>query len=199
MKIEEIPLKGLVLAGGKSRRMQKDKGLLNYHGLPQREFAYRLLETVCDEVFLSVAKKLPEGAVHMKFLVDFEKGLGPIGALLTAFEYDPDSAWLVLACDMPLVGKSNLEELISKRNPQKPATAFLGEEGMPEPLFSIWEPNSFAPLKKAKESGKLSPRKLLATIGAELARPSDAGFLANANTPEDFKNLSASLGLGGQQ
>ncbi|NNE77041.1 MAG: NTP transferase domain-containing protein, partial [Pricia sp.] len=45
---------GLVLAGGKSSRMGKDKGLIPYHGMPQREYLYHLLGRVCDKTFLSI-------------------------------------------------------------------------------------------------------------------------------------------------
>src|SRR5680860_1119484 len=45
---------GLVLAGGKSTRMGKDKGMIPYHGMPQREFLYHLLSRVCTETFVSI-------------------------------------------------------------------------------------------------------------------------------------------------
>ena len=57
-------LYGLVLSGGKSTRMGTDKGLITYHGIPQREYIYKLLEEVCDATFLSIrddqAATIPE-------------------------------------------------------------------------------------------------------------------------------------------
>ena len=44
---------GLVLAGGLSTRMGTDKGLINYHGTPQREYLFELLSKVCHRVFTS--------------------------------------------------------------------------------------------------------------------------------------------------
>ncbi|MFT5737968.1 MAG: molybdopterin-guanine dinucleotide biosynthesis protein A, partial [Maribacter sp.] len=36
--ISNAKIYGLVLAGGKSTRMGVDKGLITYHGLPQRDY-----------------------------------------------------------------------------------------------------------------------------------------------------------------
>ena len=49
-------LYGLVLSGGRSTRMGKDKGLINYHGIPQRDYIYNLLNEVCDETYMSIRK-----------------------------------------------------------------------------------------------------------------------------------------------
>ncbi|MEJ2005277.1 MAG: NTP transferase domain-containing protein, partial [Cyclobacteriaceae bacterium] len=46
-------VKGLVLAGGQSVRMGRDKGSIDYHGMPQREYAAGLLSKVCKEVLIS--------------------------------------------------------------------------------------------------------------------------------------------------
>lgn len=45
---------GLVLAGGKSNRMGKDKSRLHYHGQPHALFLYKLLSKFCEKTFLSV-------------------------------------------------------------------------------------------------------------------------------------------------
>ena len=47
-------LNGLVLAGGKSTRMGKDKGQISYHGIPQSTYLYNLLKDICDNTFLSI-------------------------------------------------------------------------------------------------------------------------------------------------
>ena len=48
---------GLVLSGGKSTRMGTDKGLIEYHGLPQREHLYHLLSKVCERTFISLRRE----------------------------------------------------------------------------------------------------------------------------------------------
>ena len=46
-------LNGLVLAGGKSQRMGEDKGQINYHGKPQREYLYDLLNGFTESTYMS--------------------------------------------------------------------------------------------------------------------------------------------------
>src|SRR5690606_36469723 len=47
------PINGLVLAGGESRRMQKDKGELVYYGKNQREHVLALIRPFCSTAYLS--------------------------------------------------------------------------------------------------------------------------------------------------
>jgi molybdopterin-guanine dinucleotide biosynthesis protein A len=83
----QAPLRGLVLAGGLSQRMQTDKGRLRYgaQGREQREVAAALLAEVCQDVFVSCraeqAAELPAG---LQPLPDTFLGLGPVGGILSA-------------------------------------------------------------------------------------------------------------------
>ncbi|MEE2743500.1 MAG: NTP transferase domain-containing protein, partial [Bdellovibrionota bacterium] len=49
----ESTLHGLVLLGGKGKRMKQDKGALDYFGKPQSEHVYELLSSLCDDVYVS--------------------------------------------------------------------------------------------------------------------------------------------------
>ena len=95
-------LKGLVLAGGKSERMGRDKSKLEYYGIPQRVHLANLLSKQVDQVYISGrADQEEELQGSCPVLADKFIGLGPYGAILTAFMTDPDAAWLVIACDLP--------------------------------------------------------------------------------------------------
>src|SRR6476469_2756658 len=78
-------LRGLVLAGGRSERMQTDKGALQYHGLDQRQHTASLLAEFCPDVRVSVrpdqAAELPTGLIA---LPDTFLNLGPLGGILSA-------------------------------------------------------------------------------------------------------------------
>ena len=186
------PLFGLVLAGGKSQRMGRDKGLIDYHGLPQREYAYQLLQDVCAETFLSVRPDqmddVPEG---LRPLPDVLLGLGPYGAILSAFQAHPDKAWLVLACDLPLASAEALRFLIDHRNPAQNATAFQSPvNDFPDPLLTIWEPKSYLTLLQFLAQGYSCPRKALINSDIELLQAPDPDWLKNVNTEEEYLHFT---------
>jgi len=189
-------LYGLVLSGGKSTRMGTDKGLIAYHGVPQREFLYDLLGQVCERTFISLREEqVSELPVEMETIIDLNEFRGPYNGLLSAHKKHPDAAWLVLACDLPLMDLAALQELIAARNPEKMATAFaLKENPLPEPLCAIWEPHAFATSVDYLESGNgTCPRKFLINSDTELVFPKNENVLLNANSEEEYKEALAKL------
>ena len=187
---------GLVLSGGKSSRMGKDKGLVNYHGTPQREYLYFLLKKVCDSVFLSIRQEqLPETPTSFKTVVDQDKYNGPFNGIMSAFDAHPNVGWLVIACDLPFMDLPSLQQLIGKRNPEKSATAFKNPDtGNPEPLCCIWEPNGLEEaMSFLKDSDYPSPKKFLMDAEILLVQPKNEQALFNANSLSDYDFVKSKL------
>ncbi len=185
-------LNGLVLAGGKSRRMGRDKGKINYHGKPQREYAFDLLAACCEQTFLSCRpdQSADPDLFGMPLIFDSFLGLGPFGAIASAFRENPNSAWLVVACDLPLLDQETLEYLIKHRDTSRIATAFNSPDNeFPEPLITIWEPRSYPILLSFLAQGYSCPRKVLINSEVALVDAPDTRVLTNVNSPEDFEQL----------
>jgi molybdopterin-guanine dinucleotide biosynthesis protein A len=183
------PINGLVLAGGKSVRMGKDKSSIDWHGKEQQYYLADLLESFCAEVFISRREEVQnEKDLHYKILVDSYTGIGPYGAILSAFRFQPDFAWLVVACDLPLIDKNILSYLLENRDETKIATTFKSPfDGLPEPLITIWEPKSYEVLLSNLSNGYTCPRKvLIKSDDVHILQPPDANSLINVNTPEDL-------------
>ncbi|MCY7353074.1 MAG: NTP transferase domain-containing protein [Cytophagaceae bacterium] len=175
---------GLVLAGGRSTRMGRDKGLLDYHGKPQREVIFEFLKPICADVFLSVNTEQASGVLaSMPCLVDEFPEAGPLGALLTAFRFRPDVAWLVVACDLPFLSGKTISFLVENRNSMKLATALRLSNGEPpEPLVTIWEPAFLPFLQSAFQNNQRSPRRLLIAHNVEILDAPDPAELRNVNS-----------------
>jgi molybdopterin-guanine dinucleotide biosynthesis protein A len=183
---------GLVLAGGSSRRMQHDKALIDYHGEPQLLWTYRLLTSLLPRVFVSVRQSQQDEPVRGELprIVDMHDDAGPAAGILAAQQMHPDVAWLVVACDLPLLDQPTLQHLLASRDPAREATAFLSShDGLPEPLCAIWEPSSHARLNDRVHAGKLCPRKALIQGDVLLLKPLLAFALDNINTPEELQRL----------
>lgn len=176
-------LNGLVLAGGFSTRMGRDKGLLVYNGAPQREFMFDLLMNACHDVYTSCRKEqqVPD---RLHPLFDRYEMRGPLNGILSAFDHHPSAAWLAVAVDMPFITRAVLERLIRQRDPGKLATCFFNPgTRLPEPLLTLWEPHARIPLAAFAAKGNHSPREFLNTHPVKTIHPPDARILRNINYP----------------
>ena len=175
-------IRGLVLTGGQSTRMGKDKSELYYHGKPQKEFVKNLLEEEGIKTHYSVqVNNKKEDEIHDVFL-----NLGPFGGICSAFQKDPNSAWIVLATDLPFLDKNLIKLLLEKRNPAKVATAVIGKgKQFPEPLITIYEPKAYSILLQYLAQGYSCPRKMLINSDIEILEVDD-NLIQNINTPEEY-------------
>ena len=188
-------LNGLVLAGGKSRRMGTPKDLLKWHGKEQRYFAADLLAPFCEEVFISCRQdQLEDFNPDYHALTDTFLNMGPFGGILSALRSQRDKAWLVVACDLPLLDKKSLEFLIESRDSTKAATTYESPfDGLPEPLITIWEPKSYPLLLNFLGIGNTCPRKVLINSDTLILKPQNPDALMNVNTPEDAERAQGIL------
>lgn len=193
---DATPINGLILLGGKSTRMGRDKALLDFHGVPQWMYLRHMLTQLCDEVWLSVT---PETDLtpysDALLLVDGTDHEGPLNGILTALRSKSDCAWLVVACDMPNINASVLHHLIKQRSPTSLATAYAhAATGYPEPMPAIWEPSSLPIIEDLiRVKPTPGPIALLKRADCHLIHPPDANSLININTPEDKTLWEASV------
>ena len=189
-------LNGLLLAGGKSSRMGRDKASLvvGADGITQARRGADLLDKFCERTFVSLrdGQTAPEGAQGLEVLVDSPLAQGPLSGILAAFQKDPEAAWLVLACDLPFISEQVLSHLIAHRksNDAPPFVAFASSsDGLPEPLCAIYEPSARAVLERHAARGHFCPRHILIEEKADLiALPEGAAeALTNLNTPQDLE------------
>ncbi len=186
---QNIPLiNGLVLSGGKSTRMGMDKGNIHYHDKSQREHVYQLLANFCNETFVSCThEQIKSLTQSLPIIEDTFLGLGPLSGILSAFQRNPNTAWLSVACDLPYLHQSTIDYLINHRNPSKMATAFWDSEGkFPEPLVTLWEPRAYPVLLQFLSQGYSCPRKVLLNSDTEIVKAPDASAFKNVNTTEEY-------------
>jgi molybdenum cofactor guanylyltransferase len=190
------PLYGLVLAGGASRRMGRDKAAVSYHdGLTQLEWARVLLERHCERVFVSIRPEQADDPVRQgqPVIVDAHVGVGPIAGIAAAQAAQPHAAWLVLACDLPFVTDECIAALAAHRD-GRPVVAFRStHDGLPEPLCAIYEPASRDGILESITAGRNCPRKFILRSGAALIEQPVPAALDNVNTPEELALARAAL------
>lgn len=193
--MEKTKLFGLILAGGKSTRMGSDKGLLEYHGKPQREYLFDLASKFCDQVFYSIREEQGQEFDSKPVIIDQNHYRGPFNGMQSAHEVFPDVAWLVLACDLPLLDAGTIQALIAQRDTAKMATSFATQKTkLPEPLVTIWEPHALQAARKHLKTAESScPRKFLLNSEIKLVFPKKDEVLYNANSLEEFREAKSMI------
>jgi len=188
--ISTPPLKALLLVGGKSTRMGEDKAQIDYHGKPQFAYVHDLLKKHINEVYISCRKDQEEQYDGYETLPDTFDDLGPFGGMLSAFRTDPNVAWLVIACDLPMVSEETIVQLIQERNPSAAGTAFHSTHSKwMEPLISIYEPSIYPTALLLLGQGYSCARKVMINAPTHLIHARNTEWLTNVNTPEDKSKI----------
>ncbi len=173
---------GVVLMGGKSSRMGRDKSLLELNNQSLYKIAGQKLAIYCNQIFLSVnEKQKAENTYEYPCIKDLYEAEGPIGAILSCMN-KLETSILILGCDMPFISSDDIKTLIDKRNKNNICTTFFNPtEQIYEPLLSIWETTSLPLLETYFANGNRSLQKFLHQQNIPKM---------NMLNPENFKNLN---------
>ena len=102
---------GIVLAGGESRRMGQDKGLVAFRGRPMAGHVIEVLKGVVDEVVV-VAHGEGYGQFGVRVVGDAVRGEGPVRGLVSGLEASGCAVNVVVSCDVPLLDREVLSWLL---------------------------------------------------------------------------------------
>jgi len=182
---------GLVIAGGKSSRMGREKHLLHYHGMPQYQHVYELLKPYCTQVFLSCNNcEALTTDPPLEVLADLPvySDTGPIAGILSAFHRQPDKDWLVIACDYPLITSDEISGLVACQNQTNLAAAFYNKtSGFFEPLLAVYKAGCFPLLEENFRQGQYSLQQFLKAQGAVKCYTAFEHRLQSVDTPADYE------------
>ncbi len=194
---------GVVLCGGRSRRMGFDKGAAELGGRSLVERAARTLLALTPRVVLACGPEPRYREVGLPLVLD-EPGLGgPTAGLVAALERGEDEWALVLACDMPRVVPADFLALLrAAGDGGLDACSFAGESGE-DPLCGVYRRSLAPAMRAAQAAGRLRVRAFrdfpradgelprTAALAWERARAATGVRVddpaCNLNTPEDLE------------
>lgn len=183
---------GLILVGGKSERMGRDKFSLEIKNETLVSIAYKKLSKICPQVFLSCRESQKEEAALKPFpqIHDRFMSLGPTGGIMSALVTEPERPWIVLACDLPQIEEESLKKLLEERNPLRFATCFSSpvKRGV-DPLCALYEPKALMRFFEFIALGSYCPRKMLNNSPVHVLQIKKKEELMNFNTPEEFQQI----------
>ncbi|NNC86108.1 MAG: NTP transferase domain-containing protein [Bacteroidia bacterium] len=184
----------LILAGGESKRMGEDKSQMDYHGMPHELYTAKLTSDMGFKTIISKQEGY-KGTQEYPILRDKLTGMGPFGAICSAMMYNPNTAWLVISCDLPFVNKELINTLIKNRDISKFATTVKAiNKEFPEPLITIYEPKAYQRFLELMSRGVSCPRKVIINSDVKVVELEDERLIQNVNTPEEYKDALNDIG-----
>ncbi len=174
---------GIILAGGQSKRMGQDKGLVKYKGKQLVEYAIDLLTPFCENIVIS-ANNSAYSDFGFPVIHDEKKNIGPAGGLLSSLSNSKNRYSIVVSCDMPLLNSEAVNLLIKNIND---ATCYIPRHNKGiEPLFGIYSPHFVNHLSEAVNTGNY---KLISILDSTNTSYVNFNFLLRKH-PLLFKNLN---------
>ena len=179
---------GAVLVGGQSRRMGRDKALIEVDGTTMVDRAAELLRAAGCNLVVAIGPDRLAGSVTP--LADRYPGEGPLGAIVTALDHAAEvgaDAAFVIACDLPDLDVATLTTLLEAVNGAgaQPSVTLAGAPRR-EPLIAVWATSCLAPLEAAFAGGQRSVHRAIDSIvGLQVVEVQvDPARVRNVNTPD---------------
>ncbi len=189
-----LPVTGLILCGGRSKRMGRPKAFLPFARRTIIEHILNTIRNLFDEIFLVTND--PDSCSHLSVNVvkDILPYRGPLGGILSGLLVSKNPHAFVLACDMPLVSRQLLRSMSSERH--QADVVVLAHKGVIEPLLGIYSQNLIKPLEESLFAGNLTVADFLVGLKAKTWELDTSALPAgelppyfNVNTPQDYSRV----------
>ena len=179
----------IILAGGKSSRMGKDKALVKIQNNTLTEIVYNNLKDFCSEVIISTNN--PDVSVTgVKIVSDKYKNIGPAGGIFSALSVSRYERNIIISVDSPFVTKDVFEYLI-KTDKKNTDVRIVSEKNLLHPLIGIYSKQFSDILLKEIKIGNYKIRDIIKKTSFEIIDVSSKDFynkmlFQNINTEEDY-------------
>jgi molybdenum cofactor guanylyltransferase len=179
-----------ILCGGKSSRMETEKGLVLYQNKP-------FIEHVIDAVLpISNTIKLISNSADYDYLGfaivnDLVLEKGPLGGIYSALVQSETENNLLLSCDIPLISTGILMELINKHTSDFEISVFKDEDKI-HPLIGMYSKKLIPVLEKALDENKLKMMDFISNSNHQLIAidKEKRKFFKNINSVAELNDLN---------
>jgi len=182
------PASAIVLAGGDSRRMGRDKSRLPVRGRPLIDLIVGRLAVRFDDILIS-ASPGAEGRFPGRTVVpDAAPGQGPLMGIASALPRAKHDRAFVIACDIPEIDLAFVERLLELAVRADVVLPVHGRERY-EPLFAVYRRSVAGAARDILAAGGRSVLELLGRVRVELVPVPRGVRIRNINTAADYRKL----------
>ncbi|MCF8569490.1 molybdenum cofactor guanylyltransferase [Gordonia sp. HY002] len=189
---------GIILAGGRSRRMGQDKAALEFDGVTMLT---RIADTIaqrCSPVLVaapatSQAYRELSNESDLQWVTDEKEGSGPLGGLVAAL-HAADAAGadvaFVCATDMPLIEAGLVDELLAGLT-ESIDVVIAHDSQRDHPMAGVYRTRAVGGLHELVDAGELRMGAAVDAVATRRVTVSDENWLTNVDAPEDLHRLRA--------
>ncbi len=183
-----MKITGIILAGGKSRRMGTDKALIQFRDKSLIENAIGLVQPLCSTILISSNNPAIE-KFGFPVIPDEVTNCGPIGGLYSTLKKTASEWNFVISVDCPFVSPEFVEFLMSNII-EKDCLIPKHIAGI-EPLVALYHKKSLSFMEKAMQNKEYKVQKLIAGLNTEFIDVEEwlvkkPELFRNLNRPEDL-------------
>lgn len=192
----ETPATGIVLAGGRSRRMGRDKALLELGGRSLIEIVVERMGRICAEVLVVAAEEETYAGLGVPLVVDRFPGVGVLGGLHAGLQAAGNEVALAVGCDMPFLSPDLLRAFLGWVEGFDVAVLRRGERV--EPLHAAYRRTCLPAIEAAIRARRrrvisFFPQVRVRPVSPQEVEARGAGLRSfrNVNTPQDWEAVQA--------
>ncbi len=178
-----------ILCGGKSSRMQSEKGLVLYQNKPFIEHIIAAVLPISENIQL-VTNSNDYDYLGYKIVKDIELEKGPLGGVYSALVHSDYDINLILSCDIPLISTQIIQLLVDTHSENVDISVFGNHERM-HPLIGIYSKSLMAVLKKNIDLNSLKMMDFISKNKHQLIpiEEKNIKLFKNINSVADLKTL----------
>lgn len=179
------PVAAIILAGGQSRRMRREKPLLPVCGRTIIEALIDQVRPCFSTILVSAGERKKFAFLGLPVIVDESPGQGPLPAILTALRASPCRTNFVLACDIPVVHIPFLRRILALA-PASEIVVPRYRDGKFEPLFAAYDRGIVPAIEKQVLAGDLKISSLFKACRTRFVAMDGQDWFRNLNTLEEY-------------
>jgi len=180
-------LSGVVIAGGKSSRMGRDKALLPFREYSSlAKFQYKKLEDIFDRVYLSA--KSDKFDFKANIIYDKYKDSNPLNAIISALEVTKTDIFLI-SVDIPLISKESIKRLIEAYNNLDYDIYIAKSSNGLEPTVAIYRYRVLDRAKQMYSNGNFRLMSLVKNSNYLAVEFNNLDEFINVNTPSEYEKI----------
>jgi len=182
----------VILAGGNSSRMGRDKALLQIGNKPLIEYILNQLKPHFGEVLISAKDPCRYAHLDADVVVDFTRKEGPIFGIASALKAAKNERVFITTCDTPTINLKLVETMLNVSSRYDCVVPTFRDD-LYEPLFAVYHKSVSHAIEKMLGKGERSVVKLFSKVKVDYVRAEESNWFKNLNTMEDYREFTREL------